>query len=76
MVLCSHHFYLPLLCAIVEVSNKGDGFKINTANATVVESPYKVNADDAEYAAVPKHSPLAPAPIDPSIDKWFFLSGK
>jgi inorganic pyrophosphatase len=32
-------------------------------------------ADAAQVAALPRHENLAPAPIDGSIDKWFFISG-
>ncbi|KAF3390483.1 Inorganic pyrophosphatase [Penicillium rolfsii] len=32
-------------------------------------------ADPAQVAAIPRHENLAPAPIDGSIDKWFFISG-
>ncbi|KAI8927966.1 inorganic pyrophosphatase [Entophlyctis helioformis] len=49
---------------------------IRVANATVDESPFKVAADDAAYAALPKSAPKPAHPVDPSIDKWFFLSGQ
>lgn len=32
-------------------------------------------ADPAQVAAIPRGENLAPAPIDGSIDKWFFISG-
>jgi inorganic pyrophosphatase len=54
--------------------NKGDGYEISVKNATNDVSPYK--AADTELQSVPKAAPKAPAPIDPSIDKWFFLSGQ
>ncbi|KAI9106165.1 inorganic pyrophosphatase [Phlyctochytrium arcticum] len=58
------------------VSNKGDGFEVTTANTTVSDSPYKVGADSAEVKAVPAASPKPAAPIDASVDKWFFISGQ
>lgn len=32
-------------------------------------------ADQAKLAAIPRGENLAPAPIDGTIDKWFFISG-
>lgn len=32
-------------------------------------------ADAAQVAAIPKGENLPPAPIDGSVDKWFFISG-
>ncbi|KAJ3303508.1 Inorganic pyrophosphatase [Kappamyces sp. JEL0829] len=60
----------PVCSSGVAIPNKSDDYNINTANSTVQESPYKVASDDEQYKAVPKHAPLAPAAIDPSIDKW------
>jgi inorganic pyrophosphatase len=45
-------------------------------NTAVDESPYMVDSTDAAYTAVPKESRAPAAPIDGSIDKWFFLSGQ
>lgn len=39
-------------------------------------SPYKVNSTDSAYTSIPSDARVAAAPIDPSIDKWFFLSGQ
>ncbi|KAJ3267815.1 Inorganic pyrophosphatase [Terramyces sp. JEL0728] len=55
---------------------KTDDYSISVANSVVEGSPYKVAADDAQYKAIPKSNPKAPEPMDPSIDKWFFLSGQ
>ncbi|EGF80940.1 hypothetical protein BATDEDRAFT_34968 [Batrachochytrium dendrobatidis JAM81] len=55
---------------------KTDDYNICVANTEVVDSPYKVNADDAQYSALPKSAPKAALSIDSSIDKWFFLSGQ
>lgn len=32
-------------------------------------------ADQAKLAAIPRGEDLSPAPVDGSIDKWFFISG-
>lgn len=46
---------------------------ISLKNTTVPHSPEKV--EDPESLGIPKGENLAPAPIDGSIDKWFFISG-
>ncbi|EKD19271.1 inorganic pyrophosphatase [Drepanopeziza brunnea f. sp. 'multigermtubi' MB_m1] len=47
--------------------------EISTTNLTVAKSPSRVSPDQLPPPA--QHENLAPAPIDPSIDKWFFISG-
>jgi len=48
-----------------------DGYPgISTANTTIEGSPNRV-----PHADVPPDSRQDPAPIDPSISKWFFISG-
>jgi len=43
---------------------------VNTLNTAVERSPFK-----ATYRDVPNGETLAPASIDTSIDKWFYISG-
>lgn len=43
-----------------------------SANTTVGHSPNRVEANTLN---IPRGENLAPAEIDPSIDKWFFISG-
>lgn len=43
-----------------------------SANATIEHSPDRV--DDA-HLKIPPNQNLPPAPIDGSVDKWFFISG-
>ncbi|KAI8092839.1 inorganic pyrophosphatase [Halteromyces radiatus] len=57
------------------INGKSDKKDISTTNVSVDESPYKVNIDDEVVANVPAADVQAPAPIDSSIDKWFFISG-
>ncbi|KAJ5119041.1 uncharacterized protein N7443_007972 [Penicillium atrosanguineum] len=52
------------------MSGKADGGDISLAN-----TEYDNRASQTEVAAVPQNENLAPAPIDGSIDKWFFISG-
>lgn len=42
------------------------------ANTTVTHSADRV---EASKLSIPQGGNEAPAPIDPSIDKWFFISG-
>lgn len=44
----------------------------NSVNTTVPHSPDRKNPNELN---IPKGEDKAPAPIDPSIDKWFFISG-
>lgn len=45
----------------------------NSANSTVEESSDRV--EQSQLASIPKGEDLPPAPIDGSVDKWFFISG-
>jgi inorganic pyrophosphatase len=45
---------------------------IHRANTTVSHSPDRANANEFN---VPQGENKAPATIDPSIDKWFYISG-
>ncbi|KAK4628953.1 Inorganic pyrophosphatase [Fulvia fulva] len=44
-------------------------------NLTNVSVPHSADRVDAKSLNVPAHEEKAPAPIDPSIDKWFYISG-
>jgi inorganic pyrophosphatase len=46
--------------------------RLHSTNTTVPHSPDRVDPSSLD---IPKGEHLAPAPIDPSIDKWFFISG-
>ncbi|KPI36133.1 Inorganic pyrophosphatase [Cyphellophora attinorum] len=45
---------------------------ISLANVTNNSSPDRV--DPSELSKIPKGTNESPAPIDPSVDKWFFIS--
>ncbi|KZF25977.1 pyrophosphatase-domain-containing protein [Xylona heveae TC161] len=51
-------------------TSPGDNSLLNT---TVPHSAHKV--EPSQLPHIPKGENLSPAPIDPSIDKWFFISG-
>ncbi|KAK6349908.1 Inorganic pyrophosphatase [Orbilia brochopaga] len=50
-----------------------DAGTLTTTNLTVKQSPFR--SDPNNLPPVPPNQTLPPAPIDPSIDKWFFISG-
>ncbi|KAL7424839.1 Inorganic pyrophosphatase [Cryptotrichosporon argae] len=52
-------------------ANKGD---ISIVNTNVKGSKSLVSTSDEAYTTLPKANPLPPAPIDPSINKSFFIS--
>jgi len=45
----------------------------NRANVTNSNSPDRV--DPSQLRNIPRGENLLPAPIDGSVDKWFFISG-
>ncbi|ODV94922.1 hypothetical protein PACTADRAFT_3808 [Pachysolen tannophilus NRRL Y-2460] len=54
------------------IAGKVDSKGIDLSNTTLQNTPSYSSAVANE---IPKASPLPPAPIDKSIDKWFFISG-
>jgi inorganic pyrophosphatase len=46
-----------------------------TPSSTNVTVPHSQDRVDPSTLNIPKGEEKAPAPIDPSIDKWFFISG-
>ncbi|KAJ3008982.1 Inorganic pyrophosphatase [Thoreauomyces humboldtii] len=59
-----------------EIPSSGNGYDLQVVNTNVEKSPYKVGTSDAAYTALPAASPKPAAPIDASIDKWFYISGQ
>ncbi|KAJ9294962.1 hypothetical protein DTO271G3_6524 [Paecilomyces variotii] len=55
------------------ITGKTPRGEISLANVTNENSPDRV--DQSKLASIPKGENLAPAPIDGSVDKWFFISG-
>lgn len=49
-----------------------DRHGVSLANVTVPHSPDRI---DPSQLDIPRGEHLAPTPIEPSIDKWFFISG-
>ncbi|WFD06917.1 inorganic diphosphatase [Malassezia vespertilionis] len=47
---------------------------VQIVNTTVQGSSRLTSANDAAVASLPTANPQPPAPIDPSVDKWFFIS--
>lgn len=69
----THEAWKRLITKVIPA--KTEEYDITVGNTTVAQSPYTVAADDEQYKAIPKSNPQAPNAIDPSVDKWFFLSG-
>ncbi|PIG84757.1 inorganic diphosphatase [Aspergillus arachidicola] len=55
------------------MTGKSPKGEISTKNVSVANSTDR--AEPSELAAIPKGQNLPPAPIDGSVDKWFFISG-
>ncbi|KAG0207571.1 Inorganic pyrophosphatase [Mortierella sp. GBA30] len=58
-----------------EIPSKGEAYDIQVSNVTVEKSPYLVTAEDDVVKNIPAAAGKPAAPIDPSVDKWFFISG-
>ena len=56
------------------ITGKSAAGDINLANTESAEGA-AFRADQGKLAAIPANEELAPAPIDGTIDKWFFISG-
>ncbi|KIX02894.1 inorganic pyrophosphatase [Rhinocladiella mackenziei CBS 650.93] len=55
------------------ITGKQQRGDISLANVTNLSSPDRV--DPSQLAKIPPGQNLPPAPIDGSVDKWFFISG-
>ncbi|AEO53550.1 hypothetical protein MYCTH_2295040 [Thermothelomyces thermophilus ATCC 42464] len=55
------------------ITGKTAASNIATTNLTVAHSTSRVSPD--QLPPLPQNQDLPPAPIDASIDKWFFISG-
>ncbi|KIY46806.1 inorganic diphosphatase [Fistulina hepatica ATCC 64428] len=53
---------------------KTANYEISIANITIRNSPGFTPRDDTSYTELPVESRKAPAPIDPSVSKWFYIS--
>ncbi len=68
-----HHAWSRLISRAVP--SKTDKYDIQVVNSTQTTSPYHVGVEDGVYTALPADSRAPPAPLDPAVDKWFFISG-
>ncbi|KAF7436494.1 Inorganic pyrophosphatase [Pleurotus ostreatus] len=57
-----------------ESAAKTAAYDLSIRNITISNSPGFVRRDDPSYTSVPAGQRLPPAPIDPSISKWFYIS--
>ncbi|KAF9543123.1 Inorganic pyrophosphatase [Mortierella hygrophila] len=58
-----------------EIPSKTDVYDLQVSNVSVQGSPYLVGAEDEVVKNIPAAAAKPAAPIDPSVDKWFFISG-
>lgn len=56
------------------ITGKADKGSVSIANVANNQSPARVSAQEVAHK-IPQGQNLAPAPIDGSVDKWFFISG-
>ncbi|KAG9029236.1 Inorganic pyrophosphatase [Tulasnella sp. JGI-2019a] len=57
-----------------EALAKTPSYSLSTVNCTVQSSTQHVQPNNPIYQSVPPDSRQPPAPIDPSISKWFYIS--
>jgi inorganic pyrophosphatase len=57
-----------------ETPAKTNTYEISIRNITISNSPGFVRRDDPAYTSLPPDSRKPPAPIDPSVSKWFHIS--
>ncbi|KFX88594.1 hypothetical protein O988_08961 [Pseudogymnoascus sp. VKM F-3808] len=55
------------------ITGKTQPGEVSLTNVAVKNSPSRISPEQLPH--IPQNQELAPAPIDPSIDKWFFISG-
>ncbi|ORX96261.1 inorganic diphosphatase [Basidiobolus meristosporus CBS 931.73] len=72
VVLETHEAWKRLITGAVPA--KTDLYDLALENSSVQGSPYAVAAD-YDYKQLPEDSRQPPAPIDSSVDKWFYISG-
>jgi len=56
------------------ITGKTPAHGISIANVTNENTPGFVRPNDPTYANLPQDSRKPPAPIDPSVSKWFYIS--
>ncbi|KAK9768129.1 Inorganic pyrophosphatase [Basidiobolus ranarum] len=54
---------------------KAELYDLALENTTVEGSPYKIASDNDACKKIPEDSRKPSAPIDSSVDKWFYISG-
>jgi len=42
---------------------------------TTLGNAHTVSESDDAVTSVPRHAPQVSRPVDPTVDKWFFISG-
>ncbi|KAG0366043.1 Inorganic pyrophosphatase [Gamsiella multidivaricata] len=57
-----------------EIPSKAEAYDVKVSNVSVENSPHKVEVSHEIIKSIPASSAKPAAPIDASIDKWFFTS--
>lgn len=57
-----------------ETPKQTPSYDLSIRNITISNSPGFVRRDDPSYTSLPPDSRKPPAPVDPSISKWFYIS--
>ncbi|KAH9937369.1 inorganic pyrophosphatase [Fomitopsis serialis] len=57
-----------------EAPAKTASYDLSIRNLTAPNSPGHVTKDDPSHSSIPPDSRKPPAPIDPSISKWFYIA--
>lgn len=68
----THGYWKNLITGAIPPAT--DKYNIQVANLTVEGSPYKVTTDSDVYKSIPAADNKPAAPLDASIDKWYFVS--
>jgi len=53
---------------------KTASYDLSIRNVTVSNSPGHTSKSDSAYVSIPQDSRKPPAPIEPSVSKWFYIS--
>ncbi|EPS44610.1 hypothetical protein H072_1366 [Dactylellina haptotyla CBS 200.50] len=68
VILETHEAWEKLITGVTDPNG------LHTTNIHCKQSPFRLDHNNLPVS-IPANQNLAPAPIDPSIDKWFFISG-
>ncbi|KXN73299.1 inorganic diphosphatase [Conidiobolus coronatus NRRL 28638] len=56
-----------------ETPAKTDSYDLSIVSTDLEESKNNITTDDAIYKNIPENTVVEAAPVDPSVDKWFYI---